>query len=191
MPAGLPLPFLAIELIRFCGLQQQFVFGCQASRAKRILPALAGSAFRSNDQTIILDPQLDRVPQPALRDEGLASLTAQLLLLANRDREESDRFYRIEDSLGQVGISALRESMRATPPLLPSDWRCAVLLNHSRLTALAAEAIAFQNRTFLSALRKVEKRTTLRVEWTSDDGTSDRSPFKSAGKLPLPCSSEW
>ena len=30
------------------------------------------------------------------------------------------------------------------------------------------------NRTFLSALRKVEKRTTLRAEWTSDDGTTER-----------------
>ena len=30
------------------------------------------------------------------------------------------------------------------------------------------------NRTFLSALRKVEKRTTLRSEWTSDDGTTER-----------------
>ena len=30
------------------------------------------------------------------------------------------------------------------------------------------------NRTFLSALRKVEKRTTLRAEWTPDDGTSER-----------------
>ena len=27
------------------------------------------------------------------------------------------------------------------------------------------------NRMLLSALRKVEKRTTLRAEWTSDDGT--------------------
>ena len=26
---------------------------------------------------------------------------------------------------------------------------------------------------FLPALRKVEKRTTLRAEWTSDDGTSE------------------
>ncbi len=30
------------------------------------------------------------------------------------------------------------------------------------------------NRTFLSALRKVEKRTTLHGEWTSEDGTSER-----------------
>jgi hypothetical protein len=30
------------------------------------------------------------------------------------------------------------------------------------------------NRTFLSALRKVEKRTTLRAEWTSGDGTTER-----------------
>jgi hypothetical protein len=30
------------------------------------------------------------------------------------------------------------------------------------------------NRTFLFALRKAEKRTTLRAEWTSDDGTSER-----------------
>jgi hypothetical protein len=30
------------------------------------------------------------------------------------------------------------------------------------------------NRTFLSALRKVEKKTTLRAEWTSDDGTTER-----------------
>ena len=30
------------------------------------------------------------------------------------------------------------------------------------------------NRAFLSALRKVEKRTTLRAEWTSDDGTVEK-----------------
>jgi hypothetical protein len=30
------------------------------------------------------------------------------------------------------------------------------------------------NRTLLSALRKVEKRTTLRAEWTFEDGTSER-----------------
>jgi len=30
------------------------------------------------------------------------------------------------------------------------------------------------NRTLLSALRKMEKRTTLRAEWTSGDGTTER-----------------
>jgi hypothetical protein len=30
-------------------------------------------------------------------------------------------------------------------------------------------------RTFLSALRKMEKRTTLRAEWTSDDSTREGS----------------
>jgi hypothetical protein len=30
------------------------------------------------------------------------------------------------------------------------------------------------NRTFLSALRKAEKRTTLRAELTADDGTNER-----------------
>ncbi len=30
------------------------------------------------------------------------------------------------------------------------------------------------NRTFFSALRRTEKRTTLRAEWTSGDGTSER-----------------
>jgi len=30
------------------------------------------------------------------------------------------------------------------------------------------------NRTFLSTLRRVEKRTRLRAEWTSDDGTTQR-----------------
>jgi hypothetical protein len=30
------------------------------------------------------------------------------------------------------------------------------------------------NRTLLSAPRKVEKRTTLRAEWTCGDGTSER-----------------
>jgi len=30
------------------------------------------------------------------------------------------------------------------------------------------------NRSLLSALRKVEKRTRLRAEWTSDDGTTER-----------------
>jgi hypothetical protein len=31
------------------------------------------------------------------------------------------------------------------------------------------------NRTFLSALRRMEKRTTLRAEWTSDDSTREGS----------------
>ncbi len=30
------------------------------------------------------------------------------------------------------------------------------------------------NRTLLSALRKVQRRTTLRAEWTSGDGTTER-----------------
>ncbi len=30
------------------------------------------------------------------------------------------------------------------------------------------------NRSLLSALRKVEKRTRLRAEWTADDGTTER-----------------
>ena len=30
------------------------------------------------------------------------------------------------------------------------------------------------NRTLLSALRRVEKKTRLRAEWTSDDGTTER-----------------
>jgi hypothetical protein len=41
--------------------------------------------------------------------------------------------------------------------------------------ALMEEASARDlNRTFLSALRKMEKRTMLRAEWTSGDGTSER-----------------
>ena len=30
------------------------------------------------------------------------------------------------------------------------------------------------NRSLLSALRRVEKRTRLRAEWTSEDGTTER-----------------
>ncbi len=30
------------------------------------------------------------------------------------------------------------------------------------------------NRDLLSALRRIEKRTRLRAEWTSDDGTTER-----------------
>jgi hypothetical protein len=30
------------------------------------------------------------------------------------------------------------------------------------------------NRTLLSALRRVERKTRLRAEWTSDDGTTER-----------------
>jgi hypothetical protein len=84
---------------------------------------------------------LSGITEVAKHDAGLS---AQLLLLANRDREESDRFYRIEDCLVQIGVSPLRELVRAMPPLLPCDWRYGMLLNHSRITALAAEAIAFQ-----------------------------------------------
>jgi len=42
------------------------------------------------------------------------------------------------------------------------------------------------NRTFLSALRRVEKRTPLRAKWTSDDGTIERFfdyVLKKTGKL--------
>ena len=73
-----------------------------------------------------------------------ASLAAQVLRLANRNREECDRFYRIEACVVQLGISELRELVRTTPPLSPADARSHALLNHSRLTALGAETIAFQ-----------------------------------------------
>ena len=72
-----------------------------------------------------------------------AAVTAELLLLANRERDESDRFYRMEDCLVQIGISRLRELVQAMPPLMPSDWQRRLLLNHSRRTALAAEAMAY------------------------------------------------
>lgn len=71
-----------------------------------------------------------------------ASFTAQLLLLANHDCEESERFYRVEDCLVQLGSSAVQELVRETPPLMPSEWRSSALLTHCRLTAAAAEAIA-------------------------------------------------
>lgn len=43
----------------------------RSSCAECFLPALAGPAFWRNDQTIVLDAQLDHVTQPALLDEGL------------------------------------------------------------------------------------------------------------------------
>ena len=94
-------------------------------------------------ELLLQDPVVDlaAVAEVVKRD---ASFTAQLLLLANQEYEESDRFYRIEDCLVQLGISALQELVRRTPPLMPSEWRSSALLTHCRLTAAAAEAIALQ-----------------------------------------------
>ncbi len=108
------------------------------------LPVLPALPLTLAEMELLLQgpvADLGAVAEVARRD---ASLTAQLLWLANRDREEGDRLYRIEDCLVQLGLSVLRQLVRETPPLSPSDWRCATLLNHSRLTALAAEAIASQ-----------------------------------------------
>ena len=108
------------------------------------LPGLPALPLTLAEMELLLQgpvADLGAIAEVAKRD---ASLTAQLLRLANRDREESDRLYRIETCLVQLGISVLRELVRETPPLSPSEGLCGALLNHSRLTALAAEAIAFQ-----------------------------------------------
>lgn len=108
------------------------------------LPGLPALSLTLAEMELLLQgPVVDlgAIAEVARRD---ASLTAQLLWLANRDREESDRLYRIEACLVQLGISVLRQLVQETPPLSPSDGRGGALLNHSRLTALAAEAIAFQ-----------------------------------------------
>ena len=39
---------------------------------------------------------------------------------------------------------------------------------------MAGDSAKDLNRSLLSALRKVEKRTRLRAEWTSDDGAIER-----------------
>jgi len=105
------------------------------------LPALPHSLARMElllQGTVV---NLGAVAEVIKRD---ASLAAQVLRLANRNREECDRFYRIEACVVQLGISALRELVQTTPPLSPADARSCALLNHSRLTALGAETIAFQ-----------------------------------------------
>ena len=93
-------------------------------------------------ELLLQEPVIDlgAIAEVAKRD---ASLAARLLLLANHDREASDRFYRIEDCLVQLGTAALRQLVRKTPSLGASDWRGGALQSHSRQTALAAEAIAF------------------------------------------------
>jgi hypothetical protein len=108
------------------------------------LPPLPALPLTLAEMELLLQgPVVDlrAIAEVAKRD---ASLTALLLLLANRDREEGDRFYRIEDCLVQLGITVLQELVRQTPPLSPSDWRCGTLLDHSRQTALAAEVIALK-----------------------------------------------
>ena len=108
------------------------------------LPGLPALPLTLAEMELLLQgPVVDlgAIAEVAKRD---ASLTAQLLWLANRDREQSDRLYRIDACLVQLGISVLRELVRATPPLSPSDGRGSALLHHSRMTALAAEDIAFQ-----------------------------------------------
>jgi hypothetical protein len=39
---------------------------------------------------------------------------------------------------------------------------------------MAGESAKDLNRSLLSALRRVEKKTRLRAEWTSDDGTTQK-----------------
>jgi len=136
-----------------------------------LLPALPLTLAEM--ELLLQEPVVDlgAIAEVAKRD---ASLTAQLLLLANRDREESDRFYRIEDCVVQLGISALQELVQETPPLLPSDWRCSALLNHSRLTGLVAEAIALQvpgvdsEKAYLAGLLHLFPELALLETWAAE-----------------------
>jgi HDOD domain len=111
------------------------------ARCSRILPVLP-----------LTLAQLELLIQEAVVDLGAivevarpdASLTAQLLLLANRDRDEDDRLSRVADCVVQLGISAVRDLVRGMSPIGPSDWRSRALLTHSRVAAQAAQAIALQ-----------------------------------------------
>ena len=126
---------------------------------------------------------LSRSAEVARRD---ACMTAQLLLLANHNREANDRFYRIEDCLVQVGASTVRRLVRTMPRLLVSDARCYSLLEHSRLTALAAEAIAPQasgldpEKAYLAGLLH------LFPELISPEGCSQDSFLGDSSAWPLP-----
>jgi len=105
------------------------------------LPALPHSLARMELLLQGAVVNLGAVAEVVKRD---AILAAQVLRLANHDRDECDRLCRIEACLAQLDISVLRELVQTTPPLSPCDWRCRALLNHSRIAALAAETIAFQ-----------------------------------------------
>jgi hypothetical protein len=128
---------------------------------------------------------LGAIAKVAKRD---ASLTAQLLLLANRDREPEDRFYRIEDCLVQLGISTLQELVQETPPLPSSDWRCGALLSHSRLTGVVAEGIALQvhgvdpEKAYLAGLLHLFPELVSLETWAAKRGTIVAEP----DEWPLP-----
>jgi hypothetical protein len=60
------------------------------------------------------------------------------------------------------------------PRRAPSKLRAGDFAGISLLRARWKECARELNRAFLSALRKVVKRTTLRAEWTSGDNTTER-----------------
>jgi hypothetical protein len=150
------------------------------------LPAL--SLTLAELELLLQEPAVD-LSAVAEVVKGDASFTAQLLLLANQDREKSDRFYRIEDCLVQLGISATQELVHKTPPLVPSDWRSSALLSHSRLTAVAAEAIALQvpgvdpEKAYLAGLLHLFPE----LVWLGTGAVGDRSTLGSeSDEWPLP-----
>ena len=73
---ALPPPFLAIKVGRARALQQKLVGIARACGPKRFSPIMPGTMCRRNNQTAIVDSQLDRVAQPALLDERLGNADA-------------------------------------------------------------------------------------------------------------------
>jgi len=169
-----------------CGASQPNAFCWEGYPAEPpVLPALPRTLAET--ELLLHSPvvNLAAITEVARCDAGLI---AQLLLLANRDQEESDRFYRIEDCVVKIGLSPLRELVGAMPSLLPCDWRYGALLNHSRLTALAAEAIASQmhgvnpEQAYLSGLLHLFP-DLVSVAWAAQTG-GEASSESTAWPLP-------
>lgn len=81
------------------------------------------------------------------------------------------RPFRLKGRISSASPAAIRPVLEAYVPPLSVVTDGDDFLVEGVMEGTAAKEV---NRTLLSALRRVEKRTRLRAEWTSDDGTTFR-----------------
>jgi hypothetical protein len=102
-----------------------------------------------------------------LIDRGEGSVLAGT---QSKGRDVADTRFRLSARVSSDDLTAARQVLdRLLPDGAVSEAEGELLVQ----TELAGATAKDLNRTLLSALRRAEKRTRLRAQWTSPDGTTE------------------
>jgi hypothetical protein len=82
-----------------------------------------------------------------------------------------NRYFKLRARVSSSNPQAIRPVLEN---LIPSGRLQEVEEEFLVEAGMKGESVKELNRSLLSALRRVEKRTRLRAEWTSDDGITQR-----------------